>query len=360
MADSRRVDNKHPANVIPFVKSFTKTNAAKVRREAESGMKQVLDRMNSTLYTVEARIHEQVRAFDPGIEGYVAYAIRGHGKRLRPALVLLAAEATGGVRQPNVELAVILELIHLATLVHDDIMDGAELRRNRPTANAKWGSAISVLLGDCLFAHALMLATQFKDREVTRRIALAANDVCTGEILQTQRRYDLQLTIAEYHRIIEMKTAALFGAATELTGLLNECDPRQIVALRNYGLRLGSAYQIYDDCLDIAGDEEAAGKSLGTDLKKGKFTLPVLLLLQNTPADETEQIHELILRNGDGAAELAQRVQEAGALAGAVRTGRKLVREALDELDHLVPGPALEDLRRVGESVNLLLAQFEV
>jgi octaprenyl-diphosphate synthase len=221
-------------------------------------------------YSVEERIRQQARAFDPAVEPYVAYAIESHGKRLRPALALLAGGATGYIGPGHFDLAVVVELIHAATLVHDDILDGADKRRGQPTANAKWGNAISVLLGDCLFAHALKLSTSFQNGEVGRRIAHAASDVCSGEIIQTQRRFDLKLSVPDYYKIIEMKTAALFAAACELGAFINEAAPETISALRMFGLRLGTAYQIYDDMLDLAGDEMKVGKTLGSDLRKGQ------------------------------------------------------------------------------------------
>ena len=219
---------------------------------------------------VEAAVLAQTEAFDPAIRGYVLYACQTHGKRLRPALALLSAGATGEISGRHESLALILELVHLATLVHDDILDNAEIRRDQPTANARWGSTISVLLGDCLFAHALDLATNFDDAEISRRIARAATAVCTGEILQTQRRFDLNLSLAEYYRIIELKTAALFAAAAELGACLNHADGATAAAMKTYGLKVGVAYQVYDDLLDLTGNEAAAGKTLGTDLEKGQ------------------------------------------------------------------------------------------
>src|SRR5471032_3103471 len=133
---------------------------------------------------IEERLRFQVQEFDPGISGYVSYALDSNGKRIRPALVLLAAHASGKSTPQHIDLAVTVELIHLATLVHDDIMDGASKRRGKPTAAAKWGAEISVLLGDCLFCHALKLSSAFDDRSIMRSIAEAANEVCTGEILQ--------------------------------------------------------------------------------------------------------------------------------------------------------------------------------
>ena len=130
----------------------------------------------------------------------------------------------------------IVELIHLATLVHDDIMDGAEIRRDQPTANAKWGNTLAVLLGDCLFAHALKLASAFPNSEICRRIADAATEVCSGEIIQTQRRYDLNLSVPEYLRIIEMKTASLFAVAAELGAFISGASPEAITSLKIFGL----------------------------------------------------------------------------------------------------------------------------
>lgn len=190
------------------------------------------------------------------------------------ALALLSAGATGKITASHVDLAVILELIHIATLVHDDIMDGAELRRDQASANAKWGNAITVLLGDCLFAHALRLSTNFSNSDICRRIADAATEVCSGEIIQTQRRHDLKLSTADYYRIIEMKTAALFTAACELGAFISEASPTVIGSLKTYGTKLGVAYQIYDDILDLAGNEDESGKTLGTDLQRESSLSP--------------------------------------------------------------------------------------
>src|SRR5277367_966052 len=173
---------------------------------------------------IEERLRFQVQEFDPGIHGYISYALDSSGKRIRPALVLLAAHASGKSTPKHLDLAVIIELIHLATLVHDDIMDGASKRRGKPTAAAKWGAELSVLLGDCLFCHALKLSASAENHTLTRSIAEASNEVCSGEILQTQRRFDLKLSIPEYIKIIAMKTGALFRVSTEMAATLNDCS----------------------------------------------------------------------------------------------------------------------------------------
>src|SRR5438094_5873648 len=211
------------------------------------------------LEEVEARIAQQAAAFDPALEGYVVYAVGSRGKRLRPLLALLAGGATGNINSNHVDLAVIVELIHIATLVHDDVMDEAERRRAQPTANARWGNSLSVLLGDCLFAHALTLSTNFENAGIGRAIARTAATVCSGEMIQTQRRFDLNLGVQDYLRIVEMKTGSLFSTAAELAALISEAEPNVIETFKNFGIQVGTAYQIYDDCVDLAGSESATG-----------------------------------------------------------------------------------------------------
>ncbi len=315
---------------------------------------QAFELINPHLYTVEERIRAQAKSFDPAVEGYVSYVCGAGGKRLRPALALLSAGATGKISASHVDLAVILELIHIATLVHDDIMDGAELRRDQPSANAKWGNAITVLLGDCLFAHALRLSTGFSNSDICRRIADAAAEVCSGEIIQTQRRFDLKLSTADYYRIIEMKTAALFSAACELGAFISEASPLVISGLKTFGTKLGVAYQIYDDILDLAGNEEETGKTLGTDLRKGKFTLPVLLLLQS--GKDLGTIRELLLKEDDVDAELlAGMLGSAGAIASAKGVAFRLIEESLAELAPIQDNKYARGLRAIAEHLRTLL-----
>jgi octaprenyl-diphosphate synthase len=272
------------------------------------------------LTQIEERLRFQVQEFDPGISGYVSYVLDSSGKRIRPALVLLAAHASGQATPQHVDLAVVVELIHLATLVHDDIMDGASKRRGKPTAFAKWGAEISVLLGDCLFCHALKISSGFEERIVSRTIAEASNEVCSGELLQTQRRFDLKLSIPEYIKIISMKTGALFRISTELAAVMNHCRPDEVLAMRNYGDALGIAYQIYDDCLDLVGTEGSTGKTVGTDLTKGKLTLPLLHVLAQANDAERERLHSIILHGTEESrVELLAQVVERGGLKNAVR-----------------------------------------
>jgi octaprenyl-diphosphate synthase len=338
------------------VKNFTKIDSIP---DKVSLLKATLEPINSQLYAVEERIRQQARLFDPAVEGYVAYAIESNGKRLRPALALLVGGATGDICPIHFELAVVVELIHAATLVHDDILDGAEIRRGLPTANAKWGNAISVLLGDCLFAHALKISTGFPNAEVSRRIAHAAAEVCSGEIIQTQRRFDLKLSVPDYYKIIEMKTAALFGVATELGAFINEAAPEVITSLRMFGVRLGSAYQIYDDCVDLAGDETKVGKTLGSDLRKGKLTLPILYLLQQSDPEARHHISQQILEGDDAdVARLVRQAIDCGAVRSAVATGRKLLGEAATSLSGLPQNRYSRALGQLVETLDAMIAPF--
>ncbi len=303
--------------------------------EVLAPFQRAMELIHPHLYSVEERIRQQSHFFDPAVEGYISYVASKGGKRLRPTLALLAGGTTGPITASHVDLAVILELIHIATLVHDDIIDGAEVRRDQPTANAKWGNALSVLLGDCLFSHALRLSTHFSNQEISRKIAAASAEVCSGEIIQTQRRFDLKLSIADYYRIIEMKTAALFAVACELGALINEASSETIETLRKFGHRLGIAYQIYDDCLDLVGDEVQAGKTLGTDLRKGKFTLPVLLMLCQKSGENQQAIPPIL---DEGTVDIDAIVRMVGASAAvqvASQIGLRWVAEAKECLVHI-------------------------
>ena len=311
------------------------------------------------LQEVERRIIEQAAAFDPAIEHYVTYAIGGRGKRLRPLVALLASGATGEINSEHVDLAVIVELIHVATLVHDDVMDEAERRRAQPTVNARWGNTLSVLLGDCLFAHALNLSTGFENAQVGRVIARTASEICSGEMLQTQRRFDLALGVDDYLRMVRMKTGSLFAAAAELGALISKADPQTVALLKDFGMRIGTAYQIYDDCLDIAGEETLIGKTLGTDLRKGKFTLPVLYFLRAASEFERERCCALML--GGRQQEMTEMLKTGsanGALDESIVTGSSLIGEAQRRIDTLPLNPHLEGLLALGDALREMFAHL--
>ena len=256
--------------------------------------KQIIDPVEPFLEAVGRRLAKQVEAFDPDIARYADYALNGQGKHLRAALVALTAKALGKVNDAHVTAAVIIEMVHLATLVHDDVIDEADIRRGRPTLAANWSNEIAVLFGDCLFAHALKLAASFPTPDVCRAVAMATNTVCSGEILQIQHRRDFHFTREKYFKVLEMKTAELFALSCELSASLSRMSAEPRMALRRFGLAFGTAYQVYDDCVDMFGSEAVAGKSLGTDLAKGKLTLPLLLLWERADAADRARLRELV------------------------------------------------------------------
>lgn len=290
----------------------------------------IIEPVEPFLESVSARLIEQVKTFDPAIMPYADYALKGEGKHLRPALVALSARSLNDAgSEAHVTAAVIIEMVHLATLVHDDIMDEGQIRRGRLTLAANWGNEIAVLFGDCLFAQALVLAASFPTTEVCRSVAAATNTVCSGEILQTQNRRNFQLSQEKYFQVLEMKTAELFALSCDLSAHLSNASPEQRKALHRFGLAFGVAYQLYDDCVDIFGTEATAGKSLGTDLEKGKLTLPILLAWERASAADRQVLEELVSDWQPGA---VQRVHlllsRYGCLPAALATVHQYLRDA--------------------------------
>ena len=308
------------------------------------------------LKEVEAQIRDQVRAFDPTVEPYIDYICNTSGKRIRPILSILAGGATGGVTEQHIKIGVILELIHMSTLVHDDIIDGADTRRKVPTANAKWGNGMAVLLGDALFSHSLLLATEFDDIAICRKVGHASREVCQGEVMQTQRRFDLTLTKKDYFHIIEMKTGALFAAATGIAASLSDAPQDVEDLLYDYGLKLGTAYQIYDDCLDLVGSEAQVGKTLRTDLEKGKLTLPLLNLLEKADPAQREKLSKRIIEQQPLDLPVLIGIAEyEGSVASSLDTAAAMLKEARENIQILEASDWREGLEQITYYLDDLL-----
>src|ERR1043166_698643 len=298
--------------------------------------KQIVEPAEPFLKAVTQRLIEQVNEFEPSIGACARYALAAQGKQLRPLLVVLTAQAAGKLEDAHITVAVIIEMVHLATLVHDDVIDDGEIRRGRPTLAANWGNEISVLLGDCLFAQALKLASSFPTPEICRSVAAATHTVCSGEILQTQRRRDFRISRPDYFKLVAMKTAELFALSCDLGALLAGARAGQREVLRKFGVSLGTAYQIYDDCVDLFGSERDAGKSLGTDLAKGKLTLPVLLALERADEKENNWLQHCIQNwKPELLAGLLERLENCDALNESRRIIRGYLTEARQGLSSL-------------------------
>jgi octaprenyl-diphosphate synthase len=262
-------------------------------------------------------LHGQLGAFEPEIRTMVNYCIDTSGKRIRPALTFLSGwRGPGHVNADLIRVAAVVELVHLATLVHDDIMDDADVRRSRRTASREYGATAAVLLGDALFAHALHLATQFPTTEICAAVSESTRRVCAGEIVQTLRRHSTNITRADYQRIVDLKTAELFRVSCFLGARLAGFPAEFVADASRFGRHLGIAYQIYDDLVDFFGEEKRIGKTLGTDLASGKLTLPLLVLMERLPpADAAALASEISGERPPQPALRLQQMNESGVFA---------------------------------------------
>ncbi|MFO1052134.1 MAG: polyprenyl synthetase family protein [Planctomycetota bacterium] len=288
----------------------------------------------------------------------VELAASFRGKQLRPALVLLAGRSCGGLREEHVAVAKIVELLHTATLVHDDVLDGASLRRQQKTVNAVYGTEVPVLLGDYIYARAFHMAVQLEDPTCSRVLAETTRRICQGEITQILHRFDFAWDEARYYRVIVDKTATLYAAACRLGAHYAGGNDKQIEAADRFGLELGTAFQIVDDCLDLDGEESVVGKSLGTDLLRGKLTLP-LLWIQRQPrfGDRLRGFMESA-REMPGSFDTGQMLRELrksfpldAALQYAMDAARARLANARKALTELPPSPAREGMEGLVEYV---------
>ncbi len=231
------------------------------------------------------------------VENIGHYIVDAGGKRLRPLLVLLTSNCLGYTGRQHLDLAAIIEFIHTATLLHDDVVDVSDLRRGRPTANAQWGNAPSVLVGDFLYSRAFQMMVAIGDTDIMAILANTTNVVAEGEVQQLVNAKDPAVTEANYLTVVHKKTAALFESACETAAVLAGVDQAQRRAVTQYGYHLGVAFQLVDDVLDYQGDSEALGKNIGDDLAEGKPTLPLIYSMRHAAADDAQLVEQAI-RNG--------------------------------------------------------------
>ena len=274
------------------------------------------------------------------------HIVAAGGKRLRPMLHLLAARAAGYEGREHLQLAAVIEFIHTATLLHDDVVDESDLRRGRKTANALWGNAASVLVGDFLYSRSFQLMVELERMAVMRILADTTNAIAEGEVLQLLHVHNPDTDEPAYLRVIERKTAVLFAAATRLGAVLSGADAATERALAEYGLALGYAFQIADDVLDYTADAEALGKNLGDDLAEGKATLPVIHAMRHADAATRDRLRAAI-EQGDVAAlpHIVSAIRACGSLGYSAQRARDYADAALAALAPLPDGPHLAALR---------------
>jgi octaprenyl-diphosphate synthase len=285
---------------------------------------------------VERILRDTLETTRPGVDRLLALLGHYKGKRLRPALLLLTAQACGKVTPAHHLLSAVVEMIHTATLVHDDVLDGAAVRRHVPTVNALWGNQASIMLGDYLFTHAFHLSSTLDDVRACRIIGEATNRVCAGELQQICGRGNIDLSEDEYIDIIGAKTAELTACCCKLGAIYAGMGEDVIEHLTNFGRSLGIAFQIADDLLDLVGAEETVGKSLGTDLEQQKLTLPLIYLLHNVPIEESTRIRAILTAAGNHKREaLLPELRDSGSLEYAQRKAEAFASSALAELECL-------------------------
>src|SRR5580698_7251938 len=259
----------------------------------------------------------------------VNYVVQAGGKRLRPALVVLSAQLGGSQSDDAITVGASAELIHLATLMHDDIVDRAVLRHQKPTAAVEFGDEVAILLGDFLYVEAFSLLAGINDPQLVDLFARATRTVCQGEINQVRRRFQLDLSLSEYLSFIDNKTATLMGAAMRGGARLARLSTDQSTALGHYGWNLGMAFQIIDDTLDLVGEEEVTGKTLRTDLANGKLTLPLIWLRDKLEAPEREKFLALLREpNDENAQSIIAWVKESGSIKEGLRQAANFALQA--------------------------------
>ena len=261
---------------------------------------------------IRTRLHSEVVLVSQVAE----YIINNGGKRMRPALVVLSANSFGYQGKHHHDLAAVVEFIHTATLLHDDVVDESELRRGQATASALFGNAASVLVGDFLYSRAFQMMVEVGDMRVMQTLADATNVIAEGEVLQLLNCHDADVDAASYLHVIHCKTAKLFEAAMRLGAILGQADAASEQAAARYGMHLGTAFQLVDDVLDYSADEQETGKNLGDDLSEGKPTLPLIYAMQHGDASQVAIVRQAI-EQGDIALfpDVLQVIKQTGALA---------------------------------------------
>ena len=297
---------------------------------------------------VDRIIHDRLSSGVPLVGQVSQYIIAAGGKRLRPALLLLMAKAIGFEGPQRHPMAAVVEFIHTATLLHDDVVDESTLRRGRPTANQSFGNPASVLVGDFLYSRAFQMMVESGRMRVMEVLAEATNVIAEGEVLQLMNTHDASLSEDDYLLVIRSKTAKLFEASARLAPILAQSDSAIEQACATYGQALGTAFQVVDDLLDYAGDSTDFGKNLGDDLREGKTTLPLILAMQNGSPEQSQTIRNAI-ETGDLQAlqQIVTIVRSTGALEATQAAAAAEAQRAMAALSALPPSPYREALHQL-------------
>jgi octaprenyl-diphosphate synthase len=315
-----------------------------IEQKAEA-MAQVFEHYKPVLSKVEACMLEMFDSDVFIIPVIGRHLINSGGKRMRPLFLLMSAELAGYEGDDHLTLASIIESVHTASLLHDDVVDGAESRRGKPSANSLWGNQVVILVGDYLYSNALKVAVSFNNQRIMETLSAATTRMTLGELTQLQKSNSIEITEDEYFDIISSKTGALISAASRIGGILGKCSKEHEEALGTFGLMAGNAFQVVDDILDYKADEGALGKKLGKDLEEGKVTLPLIYLLRSANDDERGMVQEILDKDGVSEADLKRVLdlfKSYKAVDEAFERARKLVEDAKGELE-IFPASKVRD-----------------
>ncbi|GAB4263018.1 MAG: polyprenyl synthetase family protein [Deferrisomatales bacterium] len=317
--------------------------------------------MADVLQLVQEDLHKVERQFERNLHSDVSliptvgrYILGGGGKRIRPLLLLLSARLCGYRGDRAIPLASIVEFIHTATLLHDDVVDGAHLRRGQKSANTVWGNEASVLVGDFLFSKSFSLMVADGDIRILKAMSDATTAMAEGEVLELLKTCDLEVDEEDYLRVVVNKTAVLLSAACEIGALLGDAAPERVGALREFGMDVGVAFQLMDDCLDYVGTREEFGKAVGSDLGEGKITLPLIHAVRRCTPAERQMVSSVVEKEELASQDLAavqELIRKYGGFEFARRSAEQRVAQAKQRLEVFDPVPEREALVAVADYV---------
>jgi octaprenyl-diphosphate synthase len=315
-------------------------------------LESLIDCVKPELEAVETLFNKELTSTLPCVNTLVRHVSRFRGKMLRPLLVLLTGKACGKLTDEHIVVATVVEMVHMATLVHDDVLDEAELRRKGATINHLRGNEAAVLLGDYLISHSFHLCSSLESQFASRVIGRTTNQVCEGELLQIHNRNNLNLDEETYLQIITCKTAVLCASCCLLGATFSGADEARIENLRQFGLCLGTAFQIQDDILDIVGEESTVGKTLGIDVQKGKLTLPIINFLQTAPREHRTLLRSLLKSNdSDKVERIRNLILPSPSVEYAAGKAKALITRARAAIATLPDSPARQLLDAIAEFV---------
>lgn len=331
-----------------------KTTLEKLTKENIQNWPEFFNIINKELMLLEENLTEKLPTKSKMLQEIVRYIINAGGKRFRPALCLLVAKSTGNITEKHITLGELTELIHTASLIHDDIIDSARLRRGKETINSLWNDKISVITGDFLFAQASIRLGILENSEIVKIYAQVLSDLCDGEIEQYSYKFNSNISWEYYIHKSTTKTASLFAAACKSAAILNNIDENLIKKVESYGNHLGIAFQIVDDILDFTSNKDKLGKEIGTDLKQGIITAPTLFAL-NSPDKRADQLKNLIENQFNGDENESQKairlVFELGGPEKAKQLANEYIRKAKENLDFVTDIDLIPELEQASDYI---------